>query len=299
MNDDHDSPKQIGCLPALSEAASSHEKSRRDGWTPFARRVFLTTLAETGRITFACQCAGLSKQSAYALRNRDQLFAAGWEAACFLARNPIADTLLEQSAEGVTETITRNGEVVAERHRYDPRLSVAVLNRLDKRCDEARTRGARHLRLVRHWDEWVELVGSGDEAAARAVLATGSLPSAQHGQLGQLPAPENSAIAAPADPPGDCWQDDHGIWWTDFPPPDDFDGQQEGRWGEFGYKRECSGDEADLLDAAEEIERSEGLTEATAARDAWFAELREELAALQAETPAAMDGEVAPDASAD
>jgi hypothetical protein len=249
---------------------------RRDGWTPFARKLFLSTLAETGRASLAAQYVGMSKQSAYNLRNRDPVFAAGWDAASHLARQPMADEFTEQSMDGVTETITRNGEVVAERRRHDARLSIAVLTRLDKRCEEALARRPQYLRLISHWDEWLELVGQGDDHAARAVLATGSLPCAQHGQLGQLPLASNPA-PEPEDPTGDCWQDEEGCWWTDFPPPPDFDGLEEGRWGNFGYKRQCSDDEADLLDAADDAAREEGLTEAEAERDAWFAELKAEL----------------------
>lgn len=82
---------------------------RRDGWTPFARRLFLSVLAETGRVSRACNYAQLSPQSAYALRHRDVLFAAGWDAACALAREPLADALYEQAVDGVTETIRRDG----------------------------------------------------------------------------------------------------------------------------------------------------------------------------------------------
>ena len=42
-------------------------------------------------------------------------------------------------------------------------------------------------------------------------------------------------------------------------------------------KRQCSDDEADLLDAADDAEREEELTEAEAEREAWFAELKAEL----------------------
>jgi hypothetical protein len=65
---------------ALAEVTSrlAPEDSRRDGWTPFHRRLFLEVLAETGRVSLACEYCRLSKQSAYALRARDPLFAAGW-----------------------------------------------------------------------------------------------------------------------------------------------------------------------------------------------------------------------------
>ncbi len=62
---------------------------------------------------------------------------ASWDAACEIARAPLADALYEKALDGVTETITKDGEVVATRHRFDSRLSIAVLHRLDKRCDRA------------------------------------------------------------------------------------------------------------------------------------------------------------------
>ena len=108
-------------------------EGRSDGWTPAARMGFLRLVAEHGRVSHACQCIGLSKQSVYSLRARDPLFATGWDAACQLSRMPLADTLYEQAADGLTDTITRDDGRIVTRHRIDTRLSIAVLNRLDRR----------------------------------------------------------------------------------------------------------------------------------------------------------------------
>ena len=72
-------------------------EGRSDGWTPAARMSFLRLVAEHGRVSHACQCIGLSKQSVYSLRARDPLFALGWDAACQLSRTPLADTLYEEA----------------------------------------------------------------------------------------------------------------------------------------------------------------------------------------------------------
>jgi hypothetical protein len=260
---------------------SNEADGRRDGWTPFARRLFLEVLAETGRVSRACAYAGLSKQSAYALRARDTVFATGWDAACELARAPLADALYEQAIDGVTETITRNGEVVAERHRHDSRLSIAVLHRLDRRCDRAADLGASHLALVRNWDEWLDLVGKGDEQAAAAILET-----AQDGQLGQLPHAAN-----PIEEPEDedegldlsarCWWDeDDEHWKTDFPPPAGFDGWQSRDYDdtedEGSYVRNCTPEEAAILDADRAADFAIERAEHEELRDAWFAHLRAE-----------------------
>ena len=52
IEQEQDSPKPI--------EVNSTAICRRDGWTPFARRLFLEVLAETGRVSRACDFAGLS-----------------------------------------------------------------------------------------------------------------------------------------------------------------------------------------------------------------------------------------------
>lgn len=250
-------------------------EGRNDGWTPFCRRLFLEVLAETGRVTQACEYARLSKQSAYALRHRDPLFAASWDAACELARAPLADALYERALDGTTDTITRNGEIVAERHRHDSRLSIAVLHRLDRRCDIARERGDEHLSLLRHWDEWLALIGKGDEVAARALIE-----SAKHGQLGQLPLGENPIGEEDEEPEGidltdRCWKDDiDEIWMTDFPPTQGFTGYESRPYDDDDpderYVRACTDEEVAILEADAAADRAAERAEDETLRDAWF-----------------------------
>jgi len=264
----------------LQEEPETITMTRRDGWTPFARRLFLEVLAETGRVSLACEYAQLTKQSAYALRARDPLFAAGWDAACELARAPLADALYEKAVDGVTDTIRKDGEVVAERHRFDSRLSIAVLHRLDKRCDRAVELGSRHLPLVRHWDEWLRLVGKGEEQAARAFLE-----STPHGQFGQLPESENPTGEADEDDGIDLshrfWRDEiDEVWMTDFPPPAGFTGYQRRDYDDFEneerYVRVCTEEEIAILDADEKRERAAERADDERLRDEWLAMLKAE-----------------------
>ena len=55
-------------------------RTRRDGWTPERQLRFLDALARTGSVTRAAAFAGMSRESAYRLRNRRDgaLFAAAW-----------------------------------------------------------------------------------------------------------------------------------------------------------------------------------------------------------------------------
>jgi hypothetical protein len=62
------------------ESQSKH-RVRRDGWTPERQLRFLDALARTRSVTRAAACAGMSRESAYRLRNRPgaDLFAALWD----------------------------------------------------------------------------------------------------------------------------------------------------------------------------------------------------------------------------
>lgn len=178
----------------------------------------------------------------------------------------------------MTDTVTRNGEAVAQRHRYDGRLSIAVLHRLDKRCDRAEEQGSAHLAVMRRWGDYLDLIGKGDEAGARAILE-----SPPHGQFGQLPESENPIPDPPGcDPWDNVWRSDEGAWMTTFPPPPGFAGHESGTWdGLAYYERACTPEEAELLDAHQAAAEAEECAELTAAaeaeRDAFLATLRGEL----------------------
>jgi hypothetical protein len=280
---------------ALAEFVASFtpEGTRGDGWTPFARKLFLQVLAETARVGFALLHVGLSRQSANALRHRDPLFAAGWDAAMFMARNVIADEYAEKGLDGIVETVTRNGEVI-ERRRFDTRLSIAVLNRLDKRCDRAEEKGSAHLAVMRNWDEWLDAMGKGDEAAARAILD--SAPQCQSGQLPESANPTETRNPPGCDPWDNVWQagsdDDprpgrerglpEGSWLTTFAPPPAFDGYENVKWdGWTWYERACTPEEVALIEehqaALAAQEDAALIADAQAERESFFERLRADL----------------------
>jgi hypothetical protein len=144
---------------------------RHDGWTPEKMRLFLARLAECGVVKDACQAAAMSARAAYNLRDRDPLFAAGWEAAGVMARSRLADEAYSRSINGVMERIYKDGVIVAERHRYDNKLTMSVLGRLDARIDRAEERGDPHLRLVARWDDYLDALASGRREEGLALLA--------------------------------------------------------------------------------------------------------------------------------
>jgi hypothetical protein len=146
---------------------------RTDGWTADRIRIFLETLAACGVVEDACRAAEMSRQSAYAFRNRAAGggFRVAWDAACQLARRPLADAAMSRALNGTVEEIRQNGEVVAQRHRFDNRLTMAVLTRLDRLC-ESDTEENRAARLAAgEFDQFVDLVAEGGKGAAQFIAA--------------------------------------------------------------------------------------------------------------------------------
>jgi hypothetical protein len=108
-------------------------------WTPALRRAFLETLSETGSVAEACRSVSMSRRAAYNLRHKRAGFAfrIGWDAAILLARDVVADVLMERVLEGQwVETIRDREAGSTKRFSYDRNLSLALLNRLDKRVEE-------------------------------------------------------------------------------------------------------------------------------------------------------------------
>jgi hypothetical protein len=102
------------------------------GWTPESRARFLDHLAGKGNVRAACKRVGLSREAAYRLRRRDPLFARGWAAALVKAHDACVEVLAERAIDGVEEPVFYRGEQVGMRRKYDSRLLLAHLARLDK-----------------------------------------------------------------------------------------------------------------------------------------------------------------------
>ena len=62
---------------------------------------------------------------------------------------------------------------------------------------------------------------------------------------------------------------------TSFPPPAGFDGHEKYKWGRWGYERECTPEEAAILEASATAAEAGRRAEQEAERDAWFAMLSE------------------------
>jgi hypothetical protein len=127
---------------------------RHDGWTPARRTQFLDHLAHDGSVRAACARVGMSREAAYRLRRRDALFARGWDTALVLAHAASAEVLANRALDGVEEDIWYRGELVGTRRKYDSRLLLAHMARLDKLAEAP---GAEH--DAARFDEILALVG--------------------------------------------------------------------------------------------------------------------------------------------
>ncbi|HYG47242.1 MAG TPA: hypothetical protein VD846_04790 [Allosphingosinicella sp.] len=111
-------------------------KPRHDGWTVERQKWFILRLALCGCVSVAARGVGMTRKSAYRLRDRPGAggFAAAWERAQGWGRDRTVDVSLERGLLGERVPIVRNGRVVGEIHRHDNRLAMAVLNALDRRA---------------------------------------------------------------------------------------------------------------------------------------------------------------------
>jgi hypothetical protein len=185
----------------------------------------------------ACKRVGLSASSAYAFRNRrsGRAFAIGWDSVLIhRARTRLADEVLGRSIAGCTETVRRDGEVVAERHRFDNRLSMAVLTRLDKLAEKEAAREEQLRAVSEDFEDLLDCIEEGGDAEA-FVEARRPKPE---------PEPEEKRRLDDS-----IWTGKDGLLWTIFPPPENFAGLEEGVYdGVSYYARTLSEREEAALD---------------------------------------------------
>lgn len=132
----------------------------------------------------ACARVGMSRTSAYLLRRRDAGFAQGWQAALVLARRHVEEVLATRALDGVDEAVWFHGEKVGVRRRFDARLLLAHLARLDKAAEASGGEEGGDALALR-FDETLALIAGedaaedlpemalDDEALERARLARG------------------------------------------------------------------------------------------------------------------------------
>ena len=122
----------IPASPASEIPEAAPIPARHDGWTPARQRGFCEALADCGLVDMAAAAVGMSRESAYRLRRRDagQAFGLAWDMALLLARQRLVDEAYTLAFTGSVEQIFRDGKLIGERRRRDPRMILHTVERL-------------------------------------------------------------------------------------------------------------------------------------------------------------------------
>ena len=130
----HISPTPLALADqSVSENTPAHP-GRHDGWTPARQVTFLQALAATHSVAEAARQAGMSRQSAYALRARlkGEPFDHAWTAALRCRFDALAEAALERAIHGVEVPHFHQGELIHTSRKFDERLTVALLAMRDR-----------------------------------------------------------------------------------------------------------------------------------------------------------------------
>jgi len=105
-------------------------KARHDGWTAERQRGFIVRLALSGSIGASAQGVGMTRRSAYRLRDHPSAgsFAAAWDKAQGCGVRARQDHAIERALAGEVRPVFYKGRQVGERLFYSDGLTIAVLN---------------------------------------------------------------------------------------------------------------------------------------------------------------------------
>ncbi len=260
-------------------------------WTPAQMRSFLEALAETGCVADACTQVSKSRRAAYYLRNRHdgRAFNLGWNAAVLNAKAVVTDLLMERVILGETVETVKNVETGRTTRVHHPvRLSLGLFDRLERMTDasieqEMELEGdmlradAVHRVIAQDFEAFLDLVeASGNEAEILAFITARS-PAAKRRNMCELarksePEPLDDEAQAEADAGLlEVWHcDEAGDWRTNYPPPPNFTGEEEGQFGDDAYARSLSAAEEEAQEAITDAERALLAEAGMRARDAHF-----------------------------
>ncbi len=235
---------------------------RQDGLTPEKQRDYVEALADSGLVREAAARVGVSEQSVNRLRRRAD--AKSFNLACDAARRIGARRLhaiaWERAIEGTVKQHFYHGELKGEERVHDNRLLIHLLGKtehlLAEPDEEARA-------VAGNWEPFVEALEQG--LPPPVLSETESFAGSAE--------PDADEDEEEDDEPGfggvEVWQAE-GSWWTEFPPPAGFDGEEEGEPGDYDYKRRLTDAEQAVIDEDERSEREEEIARQSARRDLYF-----------------------------
>ena len=125
---------------------------------------FLRELAASQSVAAAARQVGMSRQSAYKLRNRlkGEPFDIAWEAAFQHGYDALHQAALERALHGVEVPVFHGGEQVGTRRHFDERLTVFLLARRNAQGAQRLSRyGAAAEFWAERWEKMLEQVEEG------------------------------------------------------------------------------------------------------------------------------------------
>ncbi|OJW68007.1 MAG: hypothetical protein BGO57_11600 [Sphingomonadales bacterium 63-6] len=261
----------------FTQFAGTELPARKDGWSGALKVRFLDHLASKGTVRAACAAVGMSPEAAYRLRRRDGLFARGWAAALVLARDVSSDELACRALDGVEEEVWHRGEMVGTRRKYDTRLLLAHLARLDRMVEEQSDLSPSTGDAARFEDLLAALCL---EEQCRADAQSGESRGEEPAQA-LLPERENFIIEAR----GHAWREAfHRAPIREGANPDGSDGPSI--WDEEDGEGYYSEESLELREEAADQAGEEAALEAAVHWDEWYARGRAAVDAACAEAPA-------------
>ncbi|MBN8502262.1 MAG: hypothetical protein J0M19_14110 [Sphingomonadales bacterium] len=210
-------------------------RPRGDGWTPARQRAFLENLASTGSVAAAARSVGLSRESAYALRRRADArgFAQAWDAARLLAAEHLVDLAWDRAVQGELRPLVYHGEVVAEVRHYDNRLLLGLIAQNRKVLVEQGLAPPPEVMAAVAGD-WEAALDRAERGEALDPARAAPIAMAEGAEACVSPTDDTDGDDADdmdemrdlgIDACSTWWNAEHGCWLTDWPAPDDWEGQ--------------------------------------------------------------------------
>ncbi|HVQ07138.1 MAG TPA: hypothetical protein VMS43_01760 [Allosphingosinicella sp.] len=146
MSDSPD-PARVPRVPAAPDFTPVPVRARKDGWTPERQRRFIAVLRRGRSVGAAARAVGMSRESAYRLRERPgaESFAAAWDAVQASRPAPVETNLSQlwyRAFYGKVKPIIRKGEQVGTSHQPDNDALLRLYDRVERNC--------------RNYDRWAQ-----------------------------------------------------------------------------------------------------------------------------------------------
>ncbi len=111
------------------------DRHRRNGWTAAQQERFILALHAMGSVGQAAKAVGISRQSAYSLREKPgaESFAKSWDTAIELGRQRQFDLAMDRAINGVTIVRVLRGGAVTLAGGPDMRIIRSAMRSMDER----------------------------------------------------------------------------------------------------------------------------------------------------------------------